>query len=567
MPFAESRSVKTAATLALICAISRFAARARSLWDWDEALFCLGMRSFDVAQHHPHPPGFPAYIALGRTVRLILQDDFQSLQAINLVAGMLLFPAIYVFARELNLRFSTSVIAATLCAFFPNVWFYGGTAFSDVASLTIVVFAAALLLRGRRDAIAFLAGALLLGIAIAIRPQNALVGVVPFVLAARKRRARETALAAGIIVALTAIAYGAAAAATGVDAYRAAVRGHSEYIAHVDSFRSPLRPPLWRLTALFFGKQYSSPLLSAVTTLFVVIAVVMAIRRKDRSLALIALTFGPVALFAWLFLDRYTVNRFAIAYAPMFALFAADGVAQVARRRSIIESIIGAALIGGFIAYTLPALTTVRRDVAPSVLAMEAAKAHFDPAADDLFVATDMAPFVDYFMPGVQFIRVLDERAMILSRSAKTPRLIAEIIPTSPRGFVFRRPRGRLWNITRRHYYGAAYAEIDRFAQFVSGWEPPQRMGQDEWRWMRASSVTMLPSSHGESLLRLGVIAEAPAIVSVAMNGRPLDSFTVRGEAQREWHILDPIDGPNKLEISTDRDRAIRLRYLSWATY
>ena len=47
----------------LICAASRFLAIARSLWDWDEALFSLGMRSYDVASHHPHPPGFPVYIA------------------------------------------------------------------------------------------------------------------------------------------------------------------------------------------------------------------------------------------------------------------------------------------------------------------------------------------------------------------------------------------------------------------------------------------------------------------------------------------------------------------------
>ena len=65
---------------------------ARSLWDWDEALFSLGMRSYDVTQHHPHPPGFPVYIALGRIVRLVIHSDFRALQAINLVAGMLLFP-------------------------------------------------------------------------------------------------------------------------------------------------------------------------------------------------------------------------------------------------------------------------------------------------------------------------------------------------------------------------------------------------------------------------------------------------------------------------------------------
>jgi len=30
--------------VALVCAATRFLAMAKTLWDWDEALFCLGMR-------------------------------------------------------------------------------------------------------------------------------------------------------------------------------------------------------------------------------------------------------------------------------------------------------------------------------------------------------------------------------------------------------------------------------------------------------------------------------------------------------------------------------------------
>src|SRR5437773_7820706 len=143
-------------TVAAFSAVSRFASMARSLWDWDEALFCLGMRSYDVTLHHPHPPGFPVYIALGRLVRLVVGDDFRSLQTLNLIAGFLLFPAVFMLARELRLSFATSTIAAALCAFFPNVWFYGGTAFSDIPSITLVVFGVALLFRGCRDAEAYL---------------------------------------------------------------------------------------------------------------------------------------------------------------------------------------------------------------------------------------------------------------------------------------------------------------------------------------------------------------------------------------------------------------------------
>src|ERR1700753_1915959 len=102
--------------VALVCAASRFAALARSIWDWDEALFCLAMRGYDVGQHRPHPPGFPLYIALGKLVRLVATSDFRALQAINIVAGMLLFPAVFLLARELRFRVETATVAAALCA-------------------------------------------------------------------------------------------------------------------------------------------------------------------------------------------------------------------------------------------------------------------------------------------------------------------------------------------------------------------------------------------------------------------------------------------------------------------
>ena len=37
-----------------------------TLEDLDSVNFALGVRHFDVAQHQPHPPGYPIFIALGK---------------------------------------------------------------------------------------------------------------------------------------------------------------------------------------------------------------------------------------------------------------------------------------------------------------------------------------------------------------------------------------------------------------------------------------------------------------------------------------------------------------------
>src|SRR5690242_16987938 len=76
----------------LAVALTRIWARSRTLWDWDEALFAQAVRSYDVTMHHPHPPGFPLYIALAKCVRLFVHSDFHALQVITTIGAIALFP-------------------------------------------------------------------------------------------------------------------------------------------------------------------------------------------------------------------------------------------------------------------------------------------------------------------------------------------------------------------------------------------------------------------------------------------------------------------------------------------
>jgi len=562
-------------TLAIVCGASRFLALARSLWDWDEALFCLGMRDYDVASHHPHPPGFPVYIAAAKITRIFAPTDFRALQVVNLIAALLVFPAMFMFARELRLRFTTAAIAAALFAFLPNVWFFGGTAFSDVPSIVLVVYAVAFLFRGCRDANAYLIGAFLLALSVGIRPQNLLVGLFPAAISTwyRARESiRDVAFALMIGIAVVGAAYVSAIHATGAwGPYVNAVRVHSQYISRVDSFRSPDRPPLWRLIDRFFIKQYASPGLSIATSLFVVISIVGAIRGRDERLLLNALTFAPFAIAAWLMLDRYSVSRFSIGYAPMFAVFAADGIRRVcagrlppagepgkAGRRNTIEVLLAAALIAGFIIYTFPALNVVRNSISPSVFGVEAVRQHLDPRRTDLYVAFPMTPFIDYFLPNHRYHLVADERALPVTVPTRPPFLLTEIDHTQPSGWVFERDRGALWNIARRHYFKVALEPVRRQAQFVGGWYPPERSGVDEWRWMTAHSTTILPAARETTKLRLQFdvpdeLMSNPPTITLLLNGAVIDRFKPsEAHMDREWGVR-PGPAANTLEITTDR--------------
>lgn len=554
------------AVLAVVCAATRFLAMAQSIWGWDEALFCLGMRAYDVASHHPHPPGFPVFMALGRLARLFFDSDFRALQAINLTAGVFLFPSLFLLARELRFRINVAFIAAALCAFFPNVWFFGGTALSDVPSIVLASLAAALLLRGCRSPESYLLGTLLLAAAIGIRPQNLLIGLVPGVIATwyRARQSwRDVVFAAILGTVVVGAAFGFAAEATGdLERYTKSVREHSEYIARVDSFRSPERPPLWRLFDRFFLLQYQSRALSIVTSLLVLAGVFMAVRAKEKAVLFAVLTFAPVAIMTWLMLDRFSVNRFSIGYAPLFAMLAAYGISRVAGR---FENYLGAALVAAFVIWTWPALTPVRNEKSPPVRAIEAAVATLDPVRDELYAGFSMVPFVEYLAPQLKFVRIAEERGMPLTTNGHRAVVLAEARGGSVGGTIFRRERGHLWNITRHYYYAVALRTLTARPRFVSGWTAPERGGQVEWRWMSDTSAIQLPRVDGPAKLRLAFNVQGDSTVTITFNGTVIERLQPAPDfVDREWNVEGMASNLLRIDVQPPREQALKLTMLVW---
>src|ERR1700730_17083573 len=79
--------------LCFVVAISRWYALSMSQLDWDESLFALGVRTYDVTAQHPHPPGYPLFILFAKIARLAIHDDFRSLPAVVAVSSFLFFLA------------------------------------------------------------------------------------------------------------------------------------------------------------------------------------------------------------------------------------------------------------------------------------------------------------------------------------------------------------------------------------------------------------------------------------------------------------------------------------------
>ncbi|MDQ3282030.1 MAG: hypothetical protein M3Q69_11525 [Acidobacteriota bacterium] len=440
----------------VLIALTRFAATARTLFDWDEALFVSAVRDYDVTQHHPHPPGYPLFIAAAKAVHAVVGDEFRALQVVVTIGACFLFPALFFLARELGFDFATSALGAALFVFLPNVWLYGGTAFSDVPATTLAFVACALLLRGRKDDRAYLFGALLLGIAAGFRTPNLLIGALPALLATTHRLRAKTyasvacAILEGAAIVLASYA-GAALASTGIADYRESLEVQSRYVHDVDSFHNPVRGPLWNVFVAFVLHPFQHLHALHAMELAAAIAFVAAIVRRKRAVLLTVAMFAPLAIVTVLEFDVNAASRYAIGFLAAHALLAAYGCG-VLFRSARMQTIACAVLIAVFIYVAFPAVIEQRTADAPSIAALRYAAQHV-PHDATLYIHGSMRPHADALLADRQRTYYVN----LTSVHGPNAWVIDQRVHEGAVNFV--RPRNATWRVLRqRNFEASVYA-------------------------------------------------------------------------------------------------------------
>jgi MFS family permease len=546
-----------------VAAVTRWLALSRSPWDWDEALFMLGLRDFNVPAHHPHPPGFPLFIGTAKLLTFLRLSDFHALQAISFVAAVAIVPATLMLGRELRLSARTSLVAGVFLAIFPNVWFFGGTAFSDIPSMTLAIVTVALFLRGCRSDAAFIGGAIILGIAAGYRPQNLTIGFAPAVIASLRGLPRHwlrPIVAALIIAAIVVVSYGVAAQLSGGwTVYRGAVKAHQKYITEVDSFRNPQRPPLWRLFDDFFIRPYRMPLVNTIVSLLAAISLIASVARLRAPILAILAAFGPFCLAAWLVLDHFSVSRFSIGYAPLFAILAADGLHLALGRWPRLEAWSAAAFALFVTIWIWPALREVHRHDSPTFAATEWIRRHADARSATLFVHGSMQPLVEAFLPGVPFVATGDATPVAAASSRPGDVFVIEGATATGGATILARPRRRIFSLVRDRYFEVSIIRLQQLITFEEGWYDPEGSGTSGWRWMAKRARALLPPIRGRASLTLRMyvpldVMHTPPNVDVWLNGVKLDRIhAADANFERTWIVDARGDAPNELVIETDR--------------
>jgi hypothetical protein len=547
----------------ILTAVTRWLALSRSPWDWDEALFMLGLQHFSVPSHHPHPPGFPLFIGTAKLLTFLRLSDFHALQALSFIASVAIVPAMLFLGRELRLSARTSLISGVFLAIFPNVWYFGGTAFSDVPSMTLVVVAIALLFRGCRSDAAFIGGAIVLGIAAGYRPQNLTIGFAPAVIASLRGLPRHwlrPIVAALIIALIVVVSYGVAAQLSGGwTVYRDAVRSHQKYITEVDSFRNPNRPPLWRLFDDFFLRPYRVPPINVVVSLLAAISVIAAIARLRGPILANIAAFGPFCLAAWLVLDHFSVSRFSIGYAPMIAFLAADGLSLTLGRWPRAESLFTVLFALSVAVWIWPSLRDTHLHDSPTFAATQWIRQHVDLRSSTLFVHGSMQPFVEAFLPGLPFVATGDTTPVATASSRPGDVFVIEGATATGGATILARPRGRTHRIVRDRYFEVSILRLQQLITFEEGWYDAEGLGTTGWRWMAKRGRALMPPIDGRASLTLrmyvplDVMHVAPNI-DVWLNGVKLDRIhATTANLERTYLVTARAGTTNELVIETDR--------------
>lgn len=555
------------------------------------------MQDFDIARHQPHPPGYPVFIALGKLSTAAARragaaaPEAAGLACWSALSATALVALLFVLFRQLG-RFPAperasgtpavdgvdraratdrrAAAAAAVAVLSPLFWFTAIRPLSDMTGLAAAVLSQALVLAvlGReRGRTALIGGGFAAGLAIGVRSQAFLLTLPPLALAVvlpdpRFRVRDRLAAVAAAILGVLAWAVPMIAASGGLQAYAAALGTQAgedfSGVVMLWNVRSP-RVALDALTFSFLW-PWGSVVAGAVVLGAAAAGAARTGWRHPRELGLLALGFGPYAVFHLLFHEVVTV-RYALPLVVPIAYLATSALDRAPR-----VMLPAAAAIFGVVslASALPATVSYARQGSPTFAALRALRPGASTGAARPGMGTAVQGVDAVGMHAVARRAVQWDRAALPMRVLDAPHgeewltLVEEwrAHPASPVAFVADPRRTDLglidpaartlvaswrWPFVEPPFVGGARpgaADLYRFrppdwmldrgwalTAEVAGVTARQRLGPH-----RQPSVAWVRTGGDQRLLMLGVRHLGPpgagqARLTLTIGGRPLRTF------------------------------------------
>lgn len=126
--------------IVVVAFILRFIYQAPYLEDWDSVQFALGIHNYSIADHQPHPPGYPLYILLGKLFYIVFQDDLKALNFMSAFLGSLIIIPLYFLTKKM-FNPTTAFITILFFIFLPLPWILSTVALTDIPGLFFLLLA------------------------------------------------------------------------------------------------------------------------------------------------------------------------------------------------------------------------------------------------------------------------------------------------------------------------------------------------------------------------------------------------------------------------------------------
>jgi hypothetical protein len=544
--------------------------------DIDAVNFALGVREFDVARHQPHPPGYPLFIALGKISTPLLRavgvasPEIRGLSLWSALGGAVLLLFLFELWRRLDGDPWRPLFATLIAAASPLAWFTSLRPLSDVPGLCLAVGSLALLVRAapahwtgaegpsHRVAAVLLGGAFVAGLAAGVRSQTVLL-TAPFLgmMLMAPRSGVPLRVRAGALVAVAAgvLLWGVplVLASGGLVGYSAALGSQAgedfSGVVMLWTHRTVRVAALALLNTLVL--PWDSPVIAGVVLALAAAGALLLLARAPGRALLIALLFGPYALFHLLFQETVTV-RYALPLVLPLAYLASIPIAQA---RPWVSVAAASALIGAMLWLAVPAGLAYGREPGPvfSLLEQIADSDSGAPIGMHRRAWTESrrarqwsgVPQPDRLLAAprdyewLELARVWREQDLPTAWFVADPRRtdLALIDPASQQRASYR------WPFRSRTYVGGARPDALDLVEFTApgwflgpGWAlTPEVAGiteRDGWGPHKRPSAGWVRRRSGESVLmiggrHLGSPGSAPAQVSVALDRRAVLTLDV----------------------------------------
>lgn len=541
------------ALAAVVVLVTRILTMPRTFWESDELLFASAVKSFDPWSSHPHPPGYPLYVGLGKAFNLLFGDPFAALVTLSVVSCVIGFLALAAAFRRALADRALGICGALFFYFTAAMLVHGTLPLSDAPSLMFVALAlyASTFFPSEATQRTAIGLGLACSAAIGTRPQLAIILVPLLVLLLIWTRDVRKIVAGAIAFAVLSLLWFLPLmdAAGGWDKLVQWETRQAAYVAAHDAAASRGAKTAGMIVARFlahpFGPKWIAIPVFAVSLLgFVYIA-----RIPRRRLVPIAGFTIAYFVFAVAVMDPADAARYSLPHIIGVAVLFAAGLGTI-RHSSEIRSaplVLTAVAAIAALAYTEPILRIRRTEPSPPVAAAEFIRRSVPRNATVLYDLS-MRPFAEYLLPDHKLVPIEVGVRALHGPNEHTPAVIyADGGSPYPDARVFSWPESDAYGKLTRNHFRVVTVDPFRVPEHyvpVRGVYALERTPQgEEWRWLASDATIRLPHAAVGASVVLKLSPDAPYEsddVRILANGTEVARATV---TKRPTVVSVPLPG------------------------